>query len=235
MQLKLGHPQRARAAMLLGLLAGGCQTVADPALPRGAEAYAQIPPPRTDDVRREYRIGPRDVLAIRVFQEPELTFEEISVDSSGNLGYPLIGSVHAAGRTPAMLADELTARLRENFIRNPKVTVLVTSSVSQSVTVEGNVTEPGVYEIGGGATLLTALARARSTTRVAKLDEIVVFRTVDGQRMGAVFNLADIRAGRAPDPELLGGDIVVVGFSAVKGAFRDFLGAGALFNAFRAF
>ena len=63
----------------------------------------------------------------------------------------------------------------------------------------------------------------------------MVFRTVNGQRMGAVFDLQQIRTGAAPDPQILDGDTIVVGYSAVKGAFRDFLAASALLNLFTVF
>ena len=66
------------------------------------------------------------------------------------------------------------------------------------------------------------------------VDEIVVLRTVDGQPMGAVFDLQAIREGRAADPEILGGDRIVVGFSGLKGTYRDLISAAPLFNIFRA-
>lgn len=216
----------------LGL--GGCQT-ASTALPRGTNAYAVFPPATADGERRDYHIGPLDVLSITVFQEPDLSFKETQVDASGSLLFPLIGDVRAAGKTANELSREIAAGLSQKYLVNPQVSVVVASSVSQRVTVEGSVAEPGVYEISGSSTLLEAVARAKSPTRTAKLDEVVVFRMVGGQRMGAVFNLAHIRAGRAPDPELLGGDVVVIGFSFVKGAFRDFLASAPLLAVFRPF
>ena len=92
-----------------------------------------------------------------------------------------------------------------------------------------------MYDISGSSTLLEAIARAKSPTRVARLDQVVVFRMINGQRAGAVFDLRKIRDGEAPDPQLQGGDIVVVGFSAVKGAFRDFLSAAPLLSLFQIF
>lgn len=217
-------------ALLLGACAGPKVT-----LPRGEQAYAAFPP-RTSDQAREYRIGPLDVLSINVFKEPDLTFKELQVDAGGNLAYPLIGGIRAAGKTAAEVSAELARRLNARFLRDAQVSVTVASSVSQNVTIEGNVVEPGVYDISGGSTtLLQAIARAKSPTRTARLDQVVVFRTVNGERLGGVFNLADIRAGRAADPELRGGDMVVVGFSALKGAFRDFLTAAPLFNVFTRF
>lgn len=204
-------------------------------LPHGADAYAVIPPPAGGTTRGAYRIGPLDVLAITVFQEPELSQRDVQVDASGNLLMPLVGTVQARGKTAHQLSREIAERLGTEYLVDPQVTVTVTASVSQQVTVEGNVTMPGVYDITGAPTLLEALARARSPTRVARLQEVVVFRTIDGRRAGAVFDVAAIRNGRAPDPELLGGDVVVVGFDAVKGAFRDFLTTAPLVSAFRTF
>lgn len=225
-----------RSLCLLAGIAGatGCQSPRAE-LPRGAAAYALIPAPTAGTTRSQYRIGPLDMLAITVFQEPDLSQRDVQVDASGNLLMPLIGEVHARGKTAHQLSAEISRQLGTRYVVDPQVTVSVTNSVSQQVTVEGNVTQPGVYDITGAPTLLEALARARSPTRVARLEEVVVFRVVDGRRAGAVFDVAAIRNGRAPDPELLGGDVVVVGFDALKGAFRDFLSTAPLVSAFRAF
>lgn len=216
-------------------LVSGCSTPVSPSLPRAAAAYDVIPAAASNAPEREYQIGPLDVLSVTVFQEPDLTFKELQVDASGNLLFPLIGDVHAAGKSAADLSHEIADRLGRKYLINPQVSVVVVSSESQHVTVEGDVTEPGVYDINGSSTLLEALARAKSPTDVAKLDQVVVFRMVNGRRMGAVFDVNKIRAGEMPDPELLGGDVVVVGFSGIKGAFRDFLKSAPLLYVFRYF
>lgn len=205
-----------------------------PVLPSGAAAYRAIPA-ETAAGPIDYHIGALDELSIAVFREPELSLDKLKVDAGGNLLFPLIGAVHAAGKTSQELSQEIARRLDARFVRNPQVTVTVTASVSQRVVVEGSVNAPGVYEIGGAATLLEALARAQSPTTVAKLDEVIVFRTTAGQRTGAVFDLRRIRAGLDPDPRILGGDTVVVGFSQLRGAFRDFLSVAPLLAIFRPF
>jgi polysaccharide biosynthesis/export protein len=205
-----------------------------PPLPAGAAAYTVIAPPGPSAVS-EYRIAPLDELSVTVFREPDLSLPRGRVDAAGALIVPLIGPVRAGGRTAAELGAEIAARLDARYVRRPQVTVAVLASPGQRVTVEGSVQAPGVYEIGAQATLLEAVARAQSPTAVARLDQVVVFRTVDGQRMGAVFDLRRIRAGLDADPRILGGDTVVVGYSAVKGAFRDFLSAAPLLAVFRPF
>lgn len=172
---------------------------------------------------------------MRVFQEPDLTFEEIQVDASGTINYPLVGRTVAAGRTPFELSSAIQEALGTRFIRSPQVVVGVVQSAALRVTVEGSVEGPGVYEIAGTSTLLEAIARAKGPTRTAALDQVVVFRDIEGERAGAVFNLQDIREGKAPDPQIVGGDRIVVGFSALKGAYRDFIQAAPLFNVFARF
>jgi len=113
--------------------------------------------------------------------------------------------------------------------------VLVATPVPATIAVEGEVTRPGVYEIAPGASLLTAMALAQSPTDTAKLNEVLVFRTIAGQRTGARFDLAEIRAGRVPDPQLKPGDMVVVGFSQLRGVYQDVLKASPLFNIFTQF
>ncbi len=232
----LGPNARHFAICTSALAVGACAQMSPAvSLPRADEAY-ELFPAATESGPVAYRIGPLDVLSVNVFQEPELTFEKLEVDAGGNLAFPLIGEVEAAGKTASQLSNEITERLNTRYLRNAQVTVLVSSSVSQNITVEGNVVEPGVYEIpGGSTTLLQAIARAKSPTRTARNSEIAVFRMVNGERMGAVFDLGEIREGRAPDPELRGGDVVVVGFDALKGTFRDVLSAAPLFGIFTRF
>jgi polysaccharide export outer membrane protein len=171
----------------------------------------------------DYRIGPSDKLNLTVFQVEDLSFEEIFVDSSGKLQLPLLGSVQAAGLTPAELSTDLETRLGERYLRNPRVSVSVTEAASQKITIDGAVTKPGVYEMRGRTTLLQAVAMAEGGTRIADLKKVAVFRTVEGRRMIAVFDLAAIRRGEMPDPIVLGDDVVVVDTSRLNARYRDII------------
>jgi polysaccharide biosynthesis/export protein len=220
-------------ALLAALLLNACATSSQmAALPGGDAAYAIIPPPDPNAPRVSYIIVPNDVLNVQVFQEPDLSNRESQVDNVGNIQMPLIGEIRAAGRSAPELAADITARLRQRYIVNPQVVISVTKQAARFVAVEGQVKKPGVYEIERDYTLLSAIARAESPNNVARLDEVVVFRTVNGERMAARFDLGLVRSGQAPDPQILGGDVVVVGFSSIKGAWRDILQAAPIFNAF---
>ena len=76
------------------------------------------------------------------------------------------------------------------------------------------------------------MALAKSPAPDAKLNEVLIFRTVDGERMGGRFDVVAIRAGRMPDPLILPNDVVVVGFSSVRGLYRDILQAAPILGAF---
>ena len=67
---------------------------------------------------------------------------------------------------------------------------------------------------------------------LAQLDSILVFRTVNGERLAAKFDLNKIRSGDAADPQIFGDDIIVVGVSNRKWAYRKFLESIPLVNTF---
>lgn len=220
------------ATAVMALSLGGCASTPSP-LPSGPQAYAVFP--NTEAWPDEDTLRAGDHLSIRVLGEPELTSDAYVVDSSGNIQVPLAGQVPAAGRTSAALRDELVTRLGARFIRDPQVAVIVTERRRTTFTVEGDVREPGVFEALPGTSLLTAVAQAKSPTDTARLDEVMVFRVVNGQRMGARFNIDDIRKGLAADPQILAGDTVVVGRSGLKSAWKQFLQAAPAFNLFYIF
>lgn len=183
----------------------------------------------------EYQIGVGDKLDVRVFQVADLSFEELVVDTSGNINMPLIGAVRGAGRTAGEMSSDIAERLAAQYLRNPQVTVTVKEAASQKITVDGAVTKPGVYEMRGSTSLLQAVAMAEGPTRVADLTKVAVFRSIDGRRSVAVFDLSAIRQGRASDPEVLGDDVIVVDTSRLSSALREVVGALPALAAFAYF
>lgn len=205
---------------------GGTQT----SLPLGAQAYATIPSADAAPPASRYLLGANDTISLKVFQEPDLSVEALQIDPAGNVDLPMLGSVRAQGMSASELARSLEQSLTR-YLRDPQVSVALVQS-GQTIAVEGAVKQPGVFPIRGRATLLEALALAQSPTSVAANDEIFVFRTIDGKRAGARFDVRRIRAGIDPDPEILPGDQVVVGFAGLKEFWQDYLGA-PIFNLFR--
>jgi polysaccharide export outer membrane protein len=221
------------ALALSALAVGGCANSRPSPLPVGEAAYAALS--NHGDILGDDIIRTGDHLSIRVLGEPELTSDAYIVDGKGAIQVPLAGEVVVAGRTPSEVRDELTQRLGGRYIRDPQVSVGIFERRRMTFAVEGDVREPGIFEAAPGTTLLSAIAQAKSTTDTAKLDEAMVFRVQGGQRMGARFNISDIREGRAADPMILAGDTVVVGRSGLKNTWKQFLQAVPLFNLFYVF
>ena len=167
-----------------------------------------------------YRVGPMDKIAVSVFGAPEMD-REGTVDAAGNFSMPLAGTILAAGKTPDELASAIEDKLRGRYLRDPQVAVNIKEAKSQMVTIDGEVRQPGLYPVLGRMTLQQAVASAHGTSEAANIKNVIVFRTVEGRRMAAMFNLRDIRSGRLEDPQIYGNDIVVVGENATRKLLRD--------------
>jgi polysaccharide export outer membrane protein len=217
------------------LMVAGCtRSYIGPQVRTGADAHDLISAPTAEDAAREYVIGPLDTLDISVFNEAEITSKGTTVDAVGNVALPLIGRVHVTGLTATQLSTQLEQAYDRYYVR-PQITVAVTSSVSQRVTVQGDVEEPGVYPFRGVTTLLDAISLAKGESENARLSEVVVIRQIDGKRMAAAFDLGRIRSGLDADPAIMGRDVVIVGHSNTKQAWNDLLKAAPLLNVFAQF
>ena len=188
-------------------------------------------PARAIDGPPVYRLGATDVVMVDVFREPDLT-REVRVEENGEISLPLLGRMMAAGKTTAELEKDLVVRLQAAMLEKPSVSVRVKEFLSQRVTMEGAVSQPGVYPLTSRTSLLQMIATAHGLDDMANPGACVVFRVVDGQRYAAAFDIRQIRSGRMVDPELLGGDTVVVDFSGVRANYRDFLSLYPVFSVF---
>jgi polysaccharide export outer membrane protein len=154
-------------------------------------------------------IGALDMLNISVFQVESLT-GEYKVDGNGKIDYPLLGEVQAQGRTTEELRQHIATGLSQKYLQSPNVQVAIKERAEQKVTVDGAVTQPGVYVVKGPTTLIQAVAMARGTTQDANPSRVYVFRTIRGARVAGAFDLKMIRRAQAEDPVIYGNDIVVV-------------------------
>lgn len=210
-----------------GLMVSGC------GINRGPDLPASLPAPVIGaDVQPDYRIGPFDVLQITVYGAPDLT-GPAQVDGEGLLRLPLIEPIFVASRSPGALAEAIEQAYSARYLRDPDVSVVVTTPQSRRVVVSGQVAEPGVFPLVGQITLQEAIALAQGLGEVADPSRVIVLRTIDGQQVAARFNLNDIRNGEAVDPVLAPGDIVLVDTAQVRQLIRDIAPLGSLFNVFR--
>ena len=178
----------------------------------------QLPVPDATDTksgRREYAIGPGDKLTIDVFGVTELS-RSVVTDSEGNFLFPLVGLVRSVGRTPNDIAAEIENRLRGEFVLQPQVTISIAEAGSQMVTVGGQVKTPGEYSAAPSRTLMRAVARAGGPDQFAKLEEVLVFRTIGTKRYIGVYSLSAIQRGNYADPDIYPNDVIMIGDSTAR-------------------
>lgn len=191
---------------------------------------SKLPPPDRGDLTAADRpalIGPLDTIEVDVFGIPDLG-REMQVDASGRIAMPLAGTVDARGKTAQELAQAIEIALRRHYVRNPQVTVNIKSSVSQVVTIDGSVVEPGLYPVTNQMTLMRVIASAKGMTEFARQEDVVILRTVGTRRMAGLYNVAAIRRGAYDDPSVYANDIIIVGDSPQRRLFRDFVSLSPL-------
>ncbi len=173
-----------------------------------------LPPPSLGDLangQRPHLIGPFDKISVEVLGLPELS-RQVQADASGHVQLPMAGSIDVTGQSPEQLARTIEQRLAARYVRDPQVTVGIVETVSQTVTVDGEVRQPGIYPVAGRMTLMRT----------------IVFRTVEGRPMAALYDLRAIRQGAYEDPQIYPNDTVYVGESTARRLFPQILQASTL-------
>ncbi len=217
---------RSVIAILASLLLGACATTPHLQSSAAVEVIGamELPSPTGavgDTGADIYRIGALDKLIVDVYGFETLNNREFQVDGAGRISVPMAGSVDVGSLTPAEAEALISQRLLAAHVRNPKVSVNLGESLSRFVTVDGEVGKPGNYPVVSKMTLMRAVAAASGAGEFARLDDVVVFRTVNGKRMAGLYNLGAIRRAAYADPRIYPMDIIVVGNSSARRLFRD--------------
>lgn len=131
------------------------------------------------------------------------------VDNDGNIDFPVLGLIHAAGLTRWELANEIKSKIiGMNYIKDPVVTV---EFMNFKISVMGEVTSPGTYNIEGDKiTLLQALSLAKDLTIFGRRDNVSVIREQDGERIVYQVDLRSASLFDSPAYYLQQNDIVYV-------------------------
>ena len=153
-----------------------------------------------------YKIGPLDILLIRVWREQELT-GQVQVRPDGKITLNLIGEVNAAGLTPKELTDKITEAYGE-IINKPEVMVQVQSVQSRRYHITGEVNRPGTYPLVVPVRVLEALTNAGGFRDFADTKKIRILR--NGKTIK--FNYNDVSKGKNMEQniEIQNGDFIVV-------------------------
>ncbi|HZH28542.1 MAG TPA: polysaccharide biosynthesis/export family protein [Azospirillaceae bacterium] len=128
----------------------------------------------------EYRLGSGDDLRVIVFGQQELS-GDFKVDGAGQVSFPLIGELRAAGLTARELEAAVQRRLADGYVRDPRVSVQVTTA--RPFFIVGEVRQPGQYPYTDGMTAIAAIAKAGGHTYRARQDYVLITRGSDPQKV----------------------------------------------------
>jgi polysaccharide export outer membrane protein len=155
---------------------------------------------------KTYVIGPEDLLAVRVWKEPELS-GDFPVRTDGRISLPLVKELQAAGLTPPQLASTIGQALGR-YMNRPEVSVAVLQIHSKKYFVMGEVQKSGSYPLTVPMTVLEALVGAGGFKDFANTKKILVLR---GNRRFK-FNYKEVVAGKRIEQNILleSGDKIIV-------------------------
>ena len=183
-------------------LPAGSIAIAKEAVSAGASEFTYL---------ANYQLAPGDALNISVWKEDGLQEQQFMISPDGNIIFPLVGTVLAAGKTITELKDTLSNKLGD-YISDPSVTVKLLNNQGNSVFVIGKVLKPGQYNAGRKIDVLQALSLAGGLTVYADEDSISIIRRTGNQTKVFAFDYSDAIKGQDLEQNILlePGDTVTV-------------------------
>jgi polysaccharide biosynthesis/export protein len=130
-----------------------------------------------------YTLATGDRLRVIVFGQDGLS-NSYAVDPAGMVSMPLIGAVHAQGRTTQALESAIAQRLRGGYLRDPKVSVEIEQY--RPFFILGEVVQSGQFPFVNGMTVQTAIAIAggfqpRANRHYAEITRMMNGETISGR------------------------------------------------------
>jgi polysaccharide export outer membrane protein len=192
------------AALVLAIATGQSDAMAQKiqrqtqqASPRSAEKSpdAGRSTPVLVSPEEDYRIGAGDVIEVQVEDMPEVS-KSIRINAAGTFLMPILGRMTALGKTPEALAEEIADKLRGDYLKDPKVSVVIREYNSRSFFIQGAVRNPGVFQIEGRPSLLTLITLAGGLAENHGAVSFII-RRVSQQAGGADHpkNVGELRPG----------------------------------------
>jgi len=153
-------------------------------------------------------LNPGDVVKVSFPAAPELNQSQ-KIGTDGTLSLPLVGEVHAAGKSPGQLQSELANLYKPQLQDNEVLVTLETRALP--VVVSGAVQKPGKIVFERPATVLEAIMEAGGFTPEADLKKVSVIRIVKGEHYTEVFDLRPVLKGKPTAAVYVnGGDVIYV-------------------------
>jgi len=164
-----------------------------------APAFSQVQPKivREEPKAGNYSLSVGDVIAVKVFREPELDSQH-RLSHDGTIQFPLLGSVILRGKTTAEAATYLAALLDKDYLVRPQVSVSVVTYAKQRFVVLGQVANPGTFSIPDeeNLDLLGAVAAAGGFTRLADTSKVVLRRVAGGREESQTIDVRGMLNGK---------------------------------------
>lgn len=203
-------PRLLAGSAMLSLMLGGCAgTASGPQLPPASFVAMQEGP------GEDYIIGPLDELTIFVWRNPELG-AKVQVRPDGRITTPLITDMPAVGKTPKMLADDITLQLSQ-FIQDPLVSVIVNKfagTYSQQVRIVGATEKPASLPYRANMTLLDAMIAVGGLSEFAAGNRarLIRFDKQSGRQTEFAIRLADLlrKGDSRANVMLMPGDVIII-------------------------
>ena len=178
--------------------AGRCRALVPALALAVAGLAAPAPAAGQGDLASSYRVGPRDEVAVRVFEEPQLNVD-VRVNEDGTIRLPLVGNVAVEGLTENELAARLKEILERDFLQRASVSVSVLEYRSRPISVIGAVRDPGSLGVSGRLTLVEALTAAGGVTESAGRSVHVLRRSPNGLSDQISISLEELIVRADPD------------------------------------
>ncbi len=155
---------------------------------------------------KSFKIGPEDVIGVRVWKEPELSGDFV-VRPDGKITLNLVGEVDVSGLTPLEVQQKLTGEFGK-VLNSPVVSVQMRAIRSSKYYITGNVGRTGMFPLVVKTTVLEALTLAGGLGEWANKKKIVILR--GKERL--FFNYTEVIKGKKTEQniEVQNGDFIIV-------------------------
>lgn len=164
----------------------------------GCSSYRPAPQAFHEVINQPYILDAGDRIRVTVFEQETLT-NTYAVDQSGYIAFPLVGAIAARGYTVQQIEQQIAAKLRDGYLRDPDISVEVDRY--RPIFVMGEVGAAGQYSYVPGMTVHKAIAAAGGYSPRANQANVDVTRQINGEVMTGRVSISD---------PLLPGDTVYV-------------------------
>jgi len=141
------------------------------------------------------KVGTGDVLRVTVFGQPDMTTEG-RVSDRGSFNMPLAGEVKVDGASPTEAANLIAKALQDGkYLKNPQVTVAVTTARSRQVSVLGMVARPGRYLIEDPKGSVSEVIAAAGGITAGANESVTVIRDGEAKKVSTLGNDFELKPG----------------------------------------